>query len=129
MTPTRRPRMLIVGDSTAMRGAIRDFVEATTPYKVCDEVDDGVPAIEKATEFCCDLILLYLGTPLRDNVTVSLLRGKLPRVKIVGFSTLSADVEEHASPATGFDAVLTKQDGLSNLVATLKALMPAEPRE
>ena len=129
MRPTRRPRMLIVGDSTAMRAAIRDFVEATTPYKVCDAVDDGAPAIEKATEFRCDLILLYLGTPLRDNVTVSLLRGNLPGVKIVGFSTLTAEVEEHASPATGFDAVLTNQDGLSNLVATLKALMPERPRE
>ena len=32
------------------------------------------------------------------------------------------------SPTIGFDAVLTRQDGLSKLVATLKALMPEPPR-
>jgi DNA-binding NarL/FixJ family response regulator len=111
-----------------VRGAIRDFIEVTTPYKVCDAVDDGVSAVRKATDCGCDLILLHLRMPLQDSlVTVSLLRSKLPHVKIVGFSTLLLDVGSRVSRATGFDAVLTKQDGLSKLVATLKALMPELP--
>lgn len=60
--------------------------------------------------------------------TVSLLRSKLPHVKIVGFSTLPVDLENWVSPATGFDAILAKQDGLSKLVETLKALMPEPPQ-
>jgi DNA-binding NarL/FixJ family response regulator len=113
-----------------VRGAIRNFIEVTTPYKVCDAVDDGVSAVRKATDSSCDLILLHLTMPQQDSlVTVSLLRSKLPRVKIVGFSTLLVDLGNQVSPATGFDAVLTKQDGLSRLVATLKALMPEPPRE
>ena len=113
-----------------MRGAIRNFVEVTTPYKVCDAMDDGVPAVRKAIDCGCDLILLHLGMPLQDSlVTVSLLRSKLPHVKIVGFSTLLLNLGNRVSRATGFDAVLTKQDGLSKLVVTLKALMPEPPRE
>ena len=113
-------------DSTAVRGAIRDFIEATTAYKVCGAVGDGVPAIQKATESRCDLILLHLRTPVSESVeTASLLRSKLPHVKVVGFS--SVDTGNRESPATGFDAVIAKQDGLSKLVETLKALMP-EPR-
>ena len=81
-------------------------------------------AIHKAMEARCNLILLNLSMPLQDSlVTVSLLRSKLPHAKIVGFSALSVDLKL-LSPATGFDAVLTNQDGLSKLVATLKALMP-----
>jgi len=115
-----------------VRGAIREFIEATTPYKVCDAVDDGVSAIHKAMEARCDLILLNLSMPLQGSlVTVSLLRSKLPHVKIVGFSASSVDLGNQVSPETGFDAVLTRQDGLSELVATLKALMPEPepPRE
>ncbi len=82
----------------------------------------------KATEARCDLIVLNLSMPLQDSlVTVALLRSKVPHVKIVGLSTLSFDLGNQVSPETGFDAVITKQDGLSKLVETLKALMPEPP--
>ena len=113
-----------------MRGAIRKFVELTTSYKVCDAVDNDASAIHKAMENHCDLILLHLTTPLQDSlVTVSVLRDKLPHVKIVGFSTSSVDIGDLVSPTIGFDAVLNWQDGLAKLVETLKALMPEPPRE
>lgn len=113
-----------------MRGAVSDFIEATTPYKVGDAVDDGVSAIHKAKENHCELIVLHLTTPLQDSlVTVSLLRNKLPHVKIVGFSTSSVDLASLVSPTIGFDAVLTGRDALPKLVEILKALMPEPPRE
>ena len=113
-----------------MRGAVSLFLEATTSYKVCDAVDNDASGIHKAIENRCDLILLHLTPPLRDNlVTVSVLRDKLPHVKIVGLSTLSVDIGDLVSPTVGFDAVLTVQEGLSKFVETLKALMPEPPRE
>ncbi len=112
-----------------MSGALREFIEATTSYKVCATVDNDASAIHKAKESGCDLILLHLRVPVQDSlVTVSLLRSNLPHVKIVGFSTLSLDLGNQVSPATGFDAVIAQEHGLSKLVETLKALMP-EPRE
>ena len=108
-----------------MRGALRQFIEATTPYKVCDAIDSDLSVIHKKTEARCDLILIHLGMPLQDSlVTVSVLRSKLPHMKIVGVSTLSDDLENLVSPRIGLDAVLTNQDGLSKLVEALKALMP-----
>ena len=113
-----------------MRGAIRHFIEDATPYKVCDAVDDGVSGIRKATESRCDLILLHLSPPLKDILmTVSLLRSKLPHVRIVGLSTLAFDLGNQVPPAIGFDAVIAQEDGLSKLVETLKALMPEPHRE
>lgn len=114
-------------ESAAVRGAIRDFIEATTAYEVCGTVDDGASAIQKATEWCCELILLHLRAPVSDSVeTASLLRSRLPYVKVVGFSSVELGSSE--SPATAFDAVIAKQDGLSKLVETLKALMPESAR-
>ena len=111
-----------------MRGAIREFIEITTSYMVCDAVDNDASAIHKAKENHCDLILLNLSMPLQDSlVTVSVLRNKLPRVKIVGLSTLPVDTGDLVSPTIGFDAILTSQQGLSKLVETMKALMPEPP--
>jgi DNA-binding NarL/FixJ family response regulator len=130
MTGPHKPSLLILDDRVGVRGVIRRFIEATTPYKVCDAVDDGVSAVHKAMEARCDLILLNLSMPLQDSlVTASLLRRQLPHVKIVGFSASSVDLGNRVSPGTRFDAVLTHQDGLSKLVATLKALMPEPSRE
>ena len=113
-----------------MRGAIREFIEATTSYRVCDAVDNDASAIHKATDNHCDLILIHLTPPLQDSLVImSVLRSKLPRVKIVGLSTLSVDLGNWVSPGIGLDAVLTNQDGLSKLAETLKALMPEPARE
>ena len=102
----------------------------STPYKVCDAVGDGMSAVHKAMEARCDVILLHPSTPLQDTlVTVSVLRNKLPHVKIVGLSTLYLDLGNQVSPATGFDVVIAQEDGLLKLVETLKALMPESPRE
>ena len=70
-----------------MRGALQRFIEATTPYKVCDAVDNDVSVIHKAAENHCHLMLLHLTTLQDSLVTVPVLRSKLPYVKIVGFST------------------------------------------
>lgn len=102
---------------------MRQFIEATTSYEVCDGVDSDAFAIHKAQENDCDLILLHLTMPLQDSlVRASVLRDKLPNVKIVGFST-SVDLGNPVCPTSGFDAVLTRQQGLSKLVETLKALL------
>lgn len=107
---------------------MREFIEITTTYRVCDGLGNDASAIHKAKQNHCDLILLHLTTALPD-VTVLVLRSKLPHVKIVGLSTLPVDLADLVSPTIGFDAVLTRQDGLTKLVDTLKALMPKPPRE
>ena len=117
-----------VTNSFPRHSSIRDFIEATTAYKVCDAVEDGTSAIQKAAESRCDLILLHLRVPVAESVEMaSLLRSKLLRIKVVGFS--SVDLEKQVTPAAGFDAVISKQDGLSKLVETLRALMPEPPRK
>ena len=109
-----------------MRGAIRDFVETRTRYR-CDEAADGLSGIQTAEENHCELVVLDLAMPSQSGVeTASILRRKLPHVKIVGFSALVRDAEfrDKLLATNNFDAVLSKLDGLDRLVETVKALLP-----
>jgi DNA-binding NarL/FixJ family response regulator len=112
-----------------VRGVVRTFIETSTPYKVCGEAADGAAAIAKARELSFDLVILDLRMPLRDGVeTASALRGMMPNAKILGFTMYSGDLANRVLEATGFDAVVAKQDGLTKLVETIDALMPRHPR-
>lgn len=116
-------------DSAAVRGAIRHVVEDRTRFKVCDEAGDGYTAIQKATDYCCDLVLLDIGMPQLDGVkTAAALRRALPYTKIVGFSMVAKEVGERLVEQGTFDAFLSKFDGLAKLVGTLRSLLSARPR-
>ena len=109
-----------------MRGAIRNFLETRTPYR-CDEADDGSSAIQTAEENHCELVVLDLGMPNMNGVeTASIMRRRLPQVKIVGFSALIRDAEfkDELLATRDFDAVLSKLDGLQRLAEAVKALLP-----
>jgi len=92
-------------------------------------VGDGLGAVQKAKELCCELVLLDIGMPKVNGVeTASALRLALPDIKIVGFSMLAEELGQELVALKTCDAVLSKFDGLTELVETLKSLMPAPPR-
>jgi len=114
-----------------VRGAIRDFFETKTPYRV-DEAGDGLRAIQIAEEGRCDLALLDVAMPGMNGIqTASILRERLPRLKILGFSVLATDPTMRADllATKQFDAVLSKLDGLVELLKALKALLPDNPEQ
>lgn len=116
--------MIIVDDSAAVRGAIRQFVEDTTGIVVCGEADHGQEAVQKAKDCCCGLVLLDIGAPHLSGVeTAAALRLALPHVKLVGFSLAASTIGEELVISKKFDAVLSKFDGLTKLVETLKSLV------
>jgi len=115
-----------VDDSAAVRGAIRQFFETKTSYRVCNEADDGLSAIQKAEDSRCDLILLDLSMPSLNGVqAATILRRTLPEAKIVGFSALGGDagLGDELIASRTFDAVLSKFDGLEKLAEAVKALL------
>jgi DNA-binding NarL/FixJ family response regulator len=113
-----------------VRGAIRSFLEARTAYRVCGDVGDAAAAIEKATEFKCDLILLGPSGSMTAAVeTASILRGILPQAKIVGFSMGGEEAGAQMVVPASFDAILSKHDGLAKLSAIVRMLLPAPAKK
>ena len=112
-----------------MRGAIQDFFETRTSYRV-DSAGDGRTAIRIAEQGHRDLAVLDVAMPEMNGIeTASILRDRVPRMKIVGFSLLTNDADTRAEllATKQFDAVLSKLDGLAELLKALKALLPDNP--
>jgi len=110
-----------VDDSAAVRGAIREILQARTRFRVY-EAGDGLTAIRSATDHCCGLVLLDISMPPPDGVeTAATLRRVLPNTKIVGFSTVAKEIGEQLVAQGKFDAFLSKLDGLTKLVETVNS--------
>lgn len=93
---------------------------------MCDEGTDGFEAIEKAQNLKPDLILLDLAMPrLNGAIAASVLKATIPGVRIILF-TMYEDAVNMLSPALAVDLVLTKPNGLHNLVQSIQELLGQE---
>jgi DNA-binding NarL/FixJ family response regulator len=118
-----RKRVLIADDSTSVRDVIRSFLRDHQEIEICGEAVDGLDTIEKAQRLKPDLILLDLVMPeINGAVVASILKQKMPNVRIILFTMYSENVSKALSSAIGVDAVLSKPDGMSHVVESINSL-------
>jgi chemotaxis response regulator CheB len=76
----RARNILIVDDSSSVRGALRSLIDTQDDLVVCGEAVDGLDAIAKARELKPDLILLDLAmAKLNGAATASILKRMMPQ--------------------------------------------------
>ena len=115
--------ILIVDDHEPTRGVIRSLLETRADLHVCGEANNGLEAIEKARDLNPDLILLDLVMPkLSGAAAASILKKMLPKISIVLF-TMYEGATATLAKAVGVDVVLSKPDGISNLVETVERVL------
>jgi DNA-binding NarL/FixJ family response regulator len=118
-----RKRVLIADDNTSVRDVIRMFLCAHQEIEICGEAVDGLDAIQKAQRLKPDLILLDLVMPeINGAVVASILKQKMPNVRIILFTMYSENVSKAFSSAVGIDAVLSKPDGMTHVVESINSL-------
>ncbi len=111
-----------------MRGAICDFIDRATPFKACCEAGNGVAAIKKAEERSPALVILDLSMPMLYGVeTASALRSMVPGTKIIGLAMYAGEFRRSLLAASGFDIILSKDEGLAKLGEAINALLPPPP--
>ena len=116
--------ILIADDNAGVRSLIRRYLEMHTEFEVCGEAADGVDAIEKVKELSPDLVLLDLAMPRMNGAEVaSIIKGSMPRVPIILFSVYGEKIGRALASAVGVDIVLSKPDGIGNLVECVKNLL------
>jgi DNA-binding NarL/FixJ family response regulator len=119
-------QILIADDGTTVRQVIRALLETRTGFKVCGEAVDGLDAIEKAKALKPDLILLDLAMPRMNGAeAASVLRNLMPKVPIVLFTMYDESIVQSLTSAIGVNAVLSKPDGMGNLVSCVQNLLGA----
>jgi DNA-binding NarL/FixJ family response regulator len=118
-----RKRVLIADDSTSVRDVIRTFLRDQEEIEICGEAVDGLDALKKAQSLKPDLILLDLVMPeVNGAVVASVLKRKMPDLRIIMFTMYSDNVSKALSSAIGVDAVLSKPDGMSHVVESINSL-------
>lgn len=116
--------ILIVDDNPNIRYLLRVFIETKTAFAICGEAGHGVEAIEKAKELRPDLILLDLSLPVLNGAeAAAILKGIMPRTKIVLFSMHMDNVPKSLAAAVGVDLTLSKIDGITKLGEHLNTLL------
>jgi DNA-binding NarL/FixJ family response regulator len=119
-------RILIADDNAGVRSLIRNYLEMQTEFDVCGEAADGVDAIEKIKELNPDLVLLDLAMPRMNGAeAASIIKGSMPHLPIILFSVHGEKIGKALASAVGVDAVLSKPDGIANLVESVRHLLGA----
>ncbi|HEV7511164.1 MAG TPA: response regulator [Candidatus Acidoferrum sp.] len=118
-----RKRVLIADDNTSVRDVIRMFLCAHQEIEICGEAVDGLDTVEKAQRLKPDLLLLDLVMPeINGAMVASILKRKMPNLRIILFTMYSENVSKALSSAIGVDAVLSKPDGMSHVVESINSL-------
>jgi DNA-binding NarL/FixJ family response regulator len=117
-------RVLVADDSATVRGFIRTFLRDEKDIEVCGEAVDGLDAVQKAQSLKPDLLLLDLAMPEMNGAEVaSILKRKMPRIRIILFTMYSENVGQSLTCAVGVDLVLSKPDGMMRMVQSIKTLL------
>jgi len=116
-------RVLIADDSSSVRDVIRTFLRDQEDIEICGEAVDGLEAVEKAQRLKPDLVLLDLVMPEINGAEVaSILKNKMPNIRIILFTMYTERIGKFLSSAIGVDAVLSKPDGMTNIVESINSL-------
>ena len=118
------PKFLIADDSKTIRTLIRAFIENRAGFEVCGEAVDGADAIEKAKELKPDLIILDLAMPrMNGAAAASVLKRRMPKIPIILFTMYDELMSETFSSAVQVDLVLSKPNGLHEMVTHVQDLL------
>jgi DNA-binding NarL/FixJ family response regulator len=116
--------ILIADDSATIRTLIRAFIENRAGFEVCGEAVDGADAIEKAKELKPDLIILDLAMPrMNGAAAASVLKRRMPKIPIILFTMYDELMSETLSSAVQVDLVLSKPNGLHEMVTHVQDLL------
>lgn len=116
-------RILIVEDETAVRRAIRTFLEHHR-FEICGEAVNGVEAVEKAVALRPDLITLDLSMPRMNGIeAASQLKSKVPGIPVVIYTMLEDVLGKSLAITLGVRGVVSKADGLAKLLVCIEAIL------
>jgi DNA-binding NarL/FixJ family response regulator len=119
-------RILIADDSANMRGAIRALLANVADIEICGEAGDGLDAVKQIIKLEPDLVLLDLSMPRMNGAEVaSVVKHNIPKVLIILFTMYGEKLCPSLKSATSVDVVLSKPDGMSQLIQCVKGLLAA----
>ena len=117
-------KVLIADDNPTIRDLINHTLSVRPDIEICGEAVDGLETVEKARALQPDLILLDFSMPKMNGAEASsVIKKRYPNIAIILFTMYGESVGKSMQAATGVDAVLSKPDGLSDLLGAIDAIL------
>jgi two-component system KDP operon response regulator KdpE len=120
-TPAARPTVLVIDDELQIRRLLRVCLEANG-YRVL-EAANGQEGISEAAQHRPDVVLLDLGLPDMDGVTVLGRLREWSQVPVVVLSVRDREEDKIKALDHGADDYVTKPFGTGELLARLRVAM------
>jgi two-component system, OmpR family, KDP operon response regulator KdpE len=120
-TPAAKPTALVIDDERQIRRLLRVCLEANN-YRVL-EAANGEEGISSAAQHRPDVVLLDLGLPDMDGVTVLKRLREWSRVPVVVLSVKDREDDKIKALDHGADDYVTKPFSTGELLARLRAAM------
>ena len=122
-----RLRIIIADPDPLARRVIRDSLHADGGFTVAAEARDGIEAVELATHYRPELVLMEIGLPALDGIGACReIAAKAPEVRVVMFSVpQDRDVEIRALRA-GAAGFLSKNADIEAVARALRSVASGE---
>lgn len=114
-------RILIADDRQLMRTALKTVFAMRPKWEICGEATDGREAVTKVSELKPDLLVMDFKMPLADGIQAAAeISAIAPTLPIVMYTLYRDDQLDVAAKNAGVRTVVSKQDGLLNLLDAIE---------
>lgn len=120
-------RLLLADDHKMVREGLKAFFAPTDDFEVVAEAVDGADAVEKASQFKPDVILLDLTMPNMDGVEAAIrIKDQLPDSKIIIITSSLEESQVIASIKAGASGYLLKDSSPNEIEEAIKKVYSGE---
>ncbi len=119
-------RVLIADDHESVRRGLRSAIWGAG-WQVCGEAANGREAIAKVKELSPDVVILDVSMPVMGGLEAApeILKSA-PRTKVVAFTMHESQQIRNEMARIGVHGLAVKSAPLSNLLNTIKSVIPKE---
>jgi DNA-binding NarL/FixJ family response regulator len=118
-------KILIADDRQLMRSALKTVFAMRPKWEVCGEATDGREVVTKVAELQPDLVLMDFKMPVADGIQAAReISASAPSIPIVMYTLYKDDKLDAAAKQAGVRSVVSKQDGVLNLLEAIDAELP-----
>ena len=117
-------RVLIADDAKIIRTAIRRVVEAHDDFVVCAEAENGADAVQKAIEWCPDVVVMDIRMPVMNGIDATrIIAEKCPNTVVIADSVHAQAEYFNELRRAGFKGFVSKDRIVSDLVAAIEKVL------